>query len=273
VEGQGLAAGVNRQDIEHCAADLGVPLDEHIGVVLAALQAHAAELGLTESRPGFSPRWKILLAYPKLNRELAQLRSWRPTRAKTCLICGTDLTLPIELVAPPPEIKPARASPWRLVVGRRGDRDRVGWRRLFLQSRVPARAAHSDIGADGDRDITAHRDAHAPTAYLTPTVTLCRRNPTHCPADEIQVRSGDTLSTIADRFDTTVERLQAFNGLGDADELQVGQVLQIPTSGSTPNPTNTPRPTETLCRPTPGQSCMSSIRRHAARHFDQDACR
>jgi predicted hydrolase (HD superfamily) len=25
---------------------LGVPLEEHIGVVLAALQAHAAELGL-----------------------------------------------------------------------------------------------------------------------------------------------------------------------------------------------------------------------------------
>jgi len=41
-----FAAGVNRQEIEHCAADLGVPLDEHIGVVLAALQAHAAELGL-----------------------------------------------------------------------------------------------------------------------------------------------------------------------------------------------------------------------------------
>jgi putative nucleotidyltransferase with HDIG domain len=41
-----FAAGVNRQEIEQCAADLGVPLDEHIGVVLAAMQAHAAELGL-----------------------------------------------------------------------------------------------------------------------------------------------------------------------------------------------------------------------------------
>lgn len=41
-----FAAGVNRQEIEHCAADLGVPLEEHIGVVLAALQGHAAELGL-----------------------------------------------------------------------------------------------------------------------------------------------------------------------------------------------------------------------------------
>jgi len=41
-----FAAGVNRQEIERCAADLGVPLEEHIGLVLAALQEHAAELGL-----------------------------------------------------------------------------------------------------------------------------------------------------------------------------------------------------------------------------------
>ncbi len=41
-----FAAGVNRREIEQCAAELGVPLDEHIGVVLAAMQAHAAELGL-----------------------------------------------------------------------------------------------------------------------------------------------------------------------------------------------------------------------------------
>jgi putative nucleotidyltransferase with HDIG domain len=41
-----FAAGVNRREIEQCAADLGVPLEEHIAVVLAAMQEHAAELGL-----------------------------------------------------------------------------------------------------------------------------------------------------------------------------------------------------------------------------------
>ena len=41
-----FAAGVNRREIEQCAADLGVPLEEHIGVVLAAMQANASELGL-----------------------------------------------------------------------------------------------------------------------------------------------------------------------------------------------------------------------------------
>ncbi len=47
-----FAAGVNRQDIEKAAADLGVELWEHVGVVLAAMQARAAELGLAGSPTG-----------------------------------------------------------------------------------------------------------------------------------------------------------------------------------------------------------------------------
>jgi putative nucleotidyltransferase with HDIG domain len=41
-----FAGGVNRAEIEHGAAELGVPLDEHIGHVLAALQSIAPALGL-----------------------------------------------------------------------------------------------------------------------------------------------------------------------------------------------------------------------------------
>jgi putative nucleotidyltransferase with HDIG domain len=41
-----FARGVNRDDITDGAAELGVPLDEHIGVVLVALQGVASELGL-----------------------------------------------------------------------------------------------------------------------------------------------------------------------------------------------------------------------------------
>ena len=41
-----FARGVNRDDITQGAEALGVPLDEHIGVVLAAMQADAAALGL-----------------------------------------------------------------------------------------------------------------------------------------------------------------------------------------------------------------------------------
>lgn len=41
-----FAAGVHRDAIERAAAALGVPLDEHIGIVLAAMQGNAAALGL-----------------------------------------------------------------------------------------------------------------------------------------------------------------------------------------------------------------------------------
>jgi predicted hydrolase (HD superfamily) len=44
-----FARGVNREDITQGAEALGVPLDEHIGIVLAAMQANAEALGLAGS--------------------------------------------------------------------------------------------------------------------------------------------------------------------------------------------------------------------------------
>ncbi len=44
-----FAAGVDRTEIEHAAVDLGVPLDEHITVVLHAMQAIAPTLSLDGS--------------------------------------------------------------------------------------------------------------------------------------------------------------------------------------------------------------------------------
>jgi len=46
-----FARGVNRDDIVQGAEALGVPLDEHIGVVLAAMQANAQALGLAGVTP------------------------------------------------------------------------------------------------------------------------------------------------------------------------------------------------------------------------------
>lgn len=43
---KGFARGVNRDDITSGADALGIPLDEHIGVVLAAMQQAASALGL-----------------------------------------------------------------------------------------------------------------------------------------------------------------------------------------------------------------------------------
>ncbi|MBL0940921.1 MAG: HDIG domain-containing protein [Gemmatimonadaceae bacterium] len=46
-----FARGVNRDDIVQGAEALGVPLDEHIGVVLTAMQANAEALGLGAPAP------------------------------------------------------------------------------------------------------------------------------------------------------------------------------------------------------------------------------
>jgi putative nucleotidyltransferase with HDIG domain len=41
-----FAAAVNREEIEHAAEALGIPLDEHIQITLDAMKANAAALGL-----------------------------------------------------------------------------------------------------------------------------------------------------------------------------------------------------------------------------------
>ena len=45
------------------------------------------------------------------------------------------------------------------------------------------------------------------------------------------VSSGDTLGGIAERYDTTVERLQALNPKVDPQALRVGQELRVPAGG------------------------------------------
>lgn len=47
------------------------------------------------------------------------------------------------------------------------------------------------------------------------------------------IRSGDTLSTIAERYGTTVRALAERNGLRDADLILIGQTLTIPSAGGT----------------------------------------
>ena len=42
------------------------------------------------------------------------------------------------------------------------------------------------------------------------------------------VKAGDTLTSIAARYNTTVAMLQQLNGLGTSDLIQVGQVLKLP---------------------------------------------
>ena len=65
----------------------------------------------------------------------------------------------------------------------------------------------------------------APTAAPTPPPTVAAPPPTQ---RTYTVQQGDTLSLIAQRFGTTVQAIQAANGITDPNQIIVGQVLVIP---------------------------------------------
>ena len=64
-----------------------------------------------------------------------------------------------------------------------------------------------------------------PTSVPTPVVTPA---PTPVPVRTYVVQEGDTLSSIAGRFGTSVGAIVAANNLASADEITIGQQLIIP---------------------------------------------
>jgi LysM repeat protein len=77
---------------------------------------------------------------------------------------------------------------------------------------------------------TASRPAPSPTPTVVPSPTAGRPSPSPKPVARTtyRVRAGDTLSSIASRFGTTVDQLRALNnGLGSSSIIRVGEVLRI----------------------------------------------
>ena len=68
--------------------------------------------------------------------------------------------------------------------------------------------------------------------------------------EQYTVQSGDSLSAIAETFDTTVEDILAYNDLENPDALVVGTVLTIPVEGGTGLPP-TPVPVVPTTAPPP----------------------
>lgn len=84
-----------------------------------------------------------------------------------------------------------------------------------------------------------------PTATSTPTATFTMTpSPTATPVTH-QVLPGDTLEKIAARYDTTVELIANQNSIANVHQIDVGQILVIPTPAP-PTPTPTPIPTATI---------------------------
>lgn len=84
----------------------------------------------------------------------------------------------------------------------------------------------------------------APTQDVDATATAYARQlvPTPTPAGLYVVQQGDTLGGLAEDFGTTVEDLMAANGLTDANAIQAGQTLLIPSLISGTLALGTPAP-------------------------------
>lgn len=108
-------------------------------------------------------------------------------------------------------------------------------------------------------EMLAPRETSAALLYITPAATLDINAtvtayaegiiPTPTPSGMYIVKSGDTLSVIADDFSTTVEEIMVLNDISSPELIQVGQTLIIPTlvdRTPLPAPTFGPQDTPTI---------------------------
>lgn len=84
--------------------------------------------------------------------------------------------------------------------------------------------------ADPDRVMAGQRLVVSGSSRRSPAA------PAPLPTAPYTVRSGETLSEIADRFGTTTERLMAVNGIGDPNLVMAGTRLAIPGRPSAARP-------------------------------------
>ncbi|MDE5818999.1 MAG: LysM peptidoglycan-binding domain-containing protein [Lachnospiraceae bacterium] len=113
-----------------------------------------------------------------------------------------------------------------------------------FNSTIPAPAQDGNFGRETQQSVTAFQRAAGlePDGMVGPLTWRALYN-TYLGADnvippgtdagftEYVVRSGDTLWRLAQRFNTTVDAIKSLNGL-TGDNLSIGQVLRIPTAGT-----------------------------------------
>jgi Tfp pilus assembly protein FimV len=123
----------------------------------------------------------------------------------------------------------------------------VGWKGVVMAAGVARRAVWLLLSAvliaacgGGDGESDAEQASPAPSAAAQEEPSSAPSQPPDSDAGEgggdgagdsgqtYVVRSGDTLSAIAQRFDTTVQAIVRANDISDPDIIDVGQRLRIP---------------------------------------------
>ena len=98
----------------------------------------------------------------------------------------------------------------------------------------------NSLGTQAEEPVVMQPDTPEPAETETPVPT-----PEDTPEPTTityEVRPGDTLSTIADKFGTEIQRIREMNLL-TTDALQVGQVLRMPYVPGVTTPEGLPTPT------------------------------
>jgi len=113
-------------------------------------------------------------------------------------------------------------------------------------SQVPATETVSEVQSPGPSPPAFESDTIAATDEPSPAESVPAQPPA-APTTYI-VQPGDTLGTIAQQFDVSMEDLMRANGIDNADYLLLGQELIIPIGGMpilTATPTPAPGPADT----------------------------
>lgn len=95
--------------------------------------------------------------------------------------------------------------------------------------------------SDTPTPTMTYTPSNTPTVTSTPTLTPIPATATASAPFEYTVESGDTISSIAEKFDVDFIVIMLLNGLNNDSVLTVGQVLIIPDPNM-PIPTPTPLP-------------------------------
>jgi len=106
-----------------------------------------------------------------------------------------------------------------------------------------------NLNPDIDPDLlSVGQDVIVPAAQ-TETETVAPPSEDFGNLIEYQVVSGDTLFSIAERFNSSVNAIVAENNLENANDIRAGDTLLIPSSATQPAPAATSTPGEETTTP------------------------
>ena len=177
----------------------------------------------------------------------AELPTFTPTITLTATITPSPTATPTPTQTPLPTETPTPIPPIEYIVQSGDSLLAIGLEfNLTIDELIAYNQLESEFIVEGQSLFIP-----PPTPTPGPPPTAIPGQPTATPAAFTlhTVRSGDTLSTIAERYGVSVSEIRAANDIPENSEsIQVNQVLTIPRSTPTPEPQTI---VETTSTPTP----------------------